>query len=328
MDSRDSPRGKSDAGRKNLVIMQRPRIPQLRVSNTDWHKPQVAARLASRSCRSPTLSKAVCGTPLGWVTEASLSGVTSLRTSSKFLFTWEIRIVTSSVRVDIRVQRILTTLGTMETNGRENEPMEKTQRQFHRTIYILPMATTVSPTINRPAENMAPRNETKFNFKENFTLLPSHLRKNVATSTDEDHCLVLPLETGGHLREEYKHFATIIRRQCTGDDNSGNGIFKEECEGCESLENRWGNCNLYERRFCSKFYLNLKTLRNGKSYELEGKNKRLHLANMKKVDFQNGLRMMKNSRILMDRQCFGRTEKKVHVNIYANIRWDKVDLEM
>ncbi|KOX78210.1 hypothetical protein WN51_09569 [Melipona quadrifasciata] len=31
------------------------------------HKPQVAARLASRSCRSPTLSKAEFGTPLGWV---------------------------------------------------------------------------------------------------------------------------------------------------------------------------------------------------------------------------------------------------------------------
>ncbi|KOX69121.1 hypothetical protein WN51_06179 [Melipona quadrifasciata] len=35
----------------------RPRIPPLRVSNTDWHKPQVAARLASRSYRPPTLSK-------------------------------------------------------------------------------------------------------------------------------------------------------------------------------------------------------------------------------------------------------------------------------
>ncbi|KOX78584.1 Homeotic protein proboscipedia [Melipona quadrifasciata] len=40
---------------------------KLRVSNTDWHKSQVAARLASRSCQFPTLSKAVYRTPLGWV---------------------------------------------------------------------------------------------------------------------------------------------------------------------------------------------------------------------------------------------------------------------
>ncbi|KOX78729.1 hypothetical protein WN51_08488 [Melipona quadrifasciata] len=52
----------------------RPGIPQLRVSNIDWHKPQVAARLASRSCRSPTLSKAVCGTLLGWVINRALAG--------------------------------------------------------------------------------------------------------------------------------------------------------------------------------------------------------------------------------------------------------------
>ncbi|KOX75922.1 hypothetical protein WN51_12352 [Melipona quadrifasciata] len=37
------------------------RIPQLRVSTTDQRKPQVAARLASRSCQSPTLKKAECG---------------------------------------------------------------------------------------------------------------------------------------------------------------------------------------------------------------------------------------------------------------------------
>ncbi|KOX71901.1 hypothetical protein WN51_03046 [Melipona quadrifasciata] len=50
-----------------LKVCSGPTIPQLRVSNTDWHRPQVAARLASMSCRSSMLSKAVCATLLGWM---------------------------------------------------------------------------------------------------------------------------------------------------------------------------------------------------------------------------------------------------------------------
>ncbi|KOX78008.1 hypothetical protein WN51_05896 [Melipona quadrifasciata] len=65
------PSGREDRPDTRAIrnIVQRPRIPQLRVSNTDWHKPQVAARLALGSCRFPTLNKAVCGTLLGWVIE-------------------------------------------------------------------------------------------------------------------------------------------------------------------------------------------------------------------------------------------------------------------
>ncbi|KOX69351.1 hypothetical protein WN51_06351 [Melipona quadrifasciata] len=53
--------------RSTIDSLAWPRIPQLRVSNIDWHKPQVAARLASKSCQSPTLSNAECGTSPGWV---------------------------------------------------------------------------------------------------------------------------------------------------------------------------------------------------------------------------------------------------------------------
>ncbi|KOX80799.1 hypothetical protein WN51_03861 [Melipona quadrifasciata] len=58
-----------------LISLLRARIPQLRVSNTDQHKPQVAARLASMSYRSSTLSSRVCGTPLGWVRTSLLVGL-------------------------------------------------------------------------------------------------------------------------------------------------------------------------------------------------------------------------------------------------------------
>ncbi|KOX78874.1 hypothetical protein WN51_08633 [Melipona quadrifasciata] len=40
----------------------------------DLDKPQVAARLASMSYRSSTLSSRVCGTPLGWVTASIVVG--------------------------------------------------------------------------------------------------------------------------------------------------------------------------------------------------------------------------------------------------------------
>ncbi|KOX71697.1 hypothetical protein WN51_03408 [Melipona quadrifasciata] len=63
--------------------LNRSRIPQLRDSNTDWHKPQVAARLASRSCQSPTLNKAKCGNTAKMHAPTSLAG--SYDTSS-----WEI----------------------------------------------------------------------------------------------------------------------------------------------------------------------------------------------------------------------------------------------
>ncbi|KOX76125.1 hypothetical protein WN51_11840 [Melipona quadrifasciata] len=51
-----------------------PMIPQLRVSNTDRHMPQVVARLASRSCQSPTLKKAKCGNTAKMRAPTSLAG--------------------------------------------------------------------------------------------------------------------------------------------------------------------------------------------------------------------------------------------------------------
>ncbi|KOX67466.1 hypothetical protein WN51_08769 [Melipona quadrifasciata] len=69
-----------DKNRKNHAVPKekknptRPRIPQLRDSNTDEHKPQVATRLALRSCQSPTLKKAECGNTAKMCAPTSLAG--------------------------------------------------------------------------------------------------------------------------------------------------------------------------------------------------------------------------------------------------------------